>query len=231
VSELSGCGTRLSTDLLELLPRHIRLVFKKEELSYLHRHSSRLLSTLSLVKSFPLTSLLDVGSGSGGFLLLLPPAWRRVGVDSPPNAELAKKRGIDSIGLDLEKEDLPLEDNMFDLVTLLEVIEHIRNKKQVLSEAFRVLKENGHLVVTTPDAGMPFWWLRDRILDAPGIGELVFRLRTGRSPDQLDSHKGCLRENELIDLISSEGFVIVGRRRFKIFQPDDDIVVIGRKHS
>src|SRR5712692_9680042 len=32
---------------------------------------------------------------------------------------------------------------MFDLVTLLEVIEHIRNKKHVLSEAFRVLKEKG----------------------------------------------------------------------------------------
>ncbi len=214
---------------MDLLPLHVRMLLKKEELNYLRRHSSRLLSTLSLVKSFPITSILDVGSGSGGFLLLLPPAWRKVAVDSPLNAELAEKRGIESVGLDLEKEDLPLEDNMFDLVTLLEVIEHIRNKKHVLFEVYRVLKEKGHLIVTTPDARNPFWWLRDRILDAPGIGKLVFRLRTGRFPDRLDTHKGSVHENELTDLISSEGFVIVGRERFRIFQPNDDMVVIGRK--
>src|SRR6266516_1641277 len=118
----------LSTELIDLFPRHIRLKLKKEELNYLHRHSSRLLATLSLVKSFQITSILDVGSGSGGLMLLLPLAWRRIAVDSPQNAELAKKRGIDSVGLDLEKEGLPLEDNTFDLVTLLEVIEHIKNK-------------------------------------------------------------------------------------------------------
>jgi len=205
-------------------------MLKKEELNYLHRHSSRLLATVSLLKCFQITSMLDVGSGSGGFLLLLPPAWRRVGADSPINAELAKKRGIDSVGLDLEKESLPFEDKMFDLVTLLEVIEHIRNKKHLLSEIHRVLKVNGHLVVTTPDARIPVWWLRDRILGAPGIGRLVFKLRTGRPPDPLDSHKGCLRENALIDLIRSLGFVIVGRQRFKIFQPNDDIVLVSRKH-
>ena len=85
--------------------------------------------------------------------------------------------------------------------------------------------------MTTPDAGIPIWWLRDRILDAPGIGKLIFRLRTGRFPDRLDSHKGCLSESELTDLLGSEGFVVAGRGRFKIFQPNDDIVLIGRKHS
>ncbi len=208
----------LSTELMDLFPQQIRLELKKEELNYLHRHSSRLLATFSLVKSFPITSILDVGSGSGGFLLLLPHAWRRVGVDSPGNAELAKKRGIDCVGLDLEREDLPLKDNKFDLVTLLEVIEHIKNKKHVLSEIHRVLKENGHLVVTTPDASVPIWWLRDRILDMPGIGNFVFRLRTGRYPDRLDTHKGGLHENELVDLMSAEGFAIVGRTKLEVYR-------------
>ena len=215
---------------MQLLPQHAGVMPNKEESAYIRRHSSRLLSTLSLVKALPVTSVLDVGAGSGGFLFLLPPSWRRVAVDSPLNAELAKERGIESFGLDLEKDDLPLENNSFDLVTLLEVVEHIGNKKHVLAEIYRVLKENGHLVVTTPDAGMLGWWIRDRILAAPGIGKFVFRVRTGRFPDHLDSHKGCLRENELADLITSEGFVIVGRRRFKIFLPNDDIVLLGRKH-
>lgn len=152
-------------------------------------------------------------------------------IDSALNAAVTRKRGIDSFGLNLEKDRLPLEDNSFDLVTLLEVIEHIENKKHILSEIYRVMRENGHLILTTPDAGVPVWWLRDHILEAPGVGKLIFRLRTGRFPDRLDSHKRCLHENELTDLVTSEGFAIVGRRRFKIFQPNDDIVLIGRKQS
>src|SRR5438876_6258223 len=193
---------------MDLLPQDTRLRLTEEERRYLRRHSPRLLSTLSVVKSLPVKSVLDIGSGSGVFLLLLPPAWRRVAVDSSLNAELARKRGFDSFGLDLEKEDLPIEDNSFDLVTLLEVIEHINHKKHLLSEIYRVLKDNGHLIVTTPDARIPVWWIRDRLFGTPGIGKLVFKLRTGRFPDKLDSHKGCLREKGLIDLIRSEGFVI-----------------------
>ncbi len=214
-----------------LLKKHPKVALNREERNYLRRHSSRLLSTLSLVKSLPITSILDVGSGGGFFLLLVPQEWSKVAVDSPLNAELVSKRGIHSSGLDLEEEAFPFEDNTFDLVTLLEVIEHIRNKSHVFSEIYRVLRQNGLLVVTTPDARNPFWWLRDRILEAPGIGEFVFALRTGRLPGRQDAHRGCLAENDLAELITSGGFVIVGRRRFKIFQSNDDLVLIGRKHS
>jgi SAM-dependent methyltransferase len=160
-------------------------------------------------------------------LHLLPPAWRSVGVDSPVNAELSKKRGIEIVGLDLENEGLPFESNTFELVMLLEVIEHVRNKRHVLCEIYRVLTQDGRLLVTTPDVSVAVWWLRDRILDLPVIGKLVFRLRTGRIPNRLDSHKGCLTENELTDLLRSEGFVVAARGRFRIFQPNDDIVLVA----
>lgn len=216
-------------DLLELLPERIRAELRKEDRRYLRRHSSRLRSTLALVNALQVTSILDVGSGGGIFLLLVPPTWRRMAVDSPSNAKLAKKQGLDSLGLDLEDEDFPLEDNSFELVTLLEVIEHIRNKEHVISEIYRVLKPNGILIVTTPDARNPFWWLRDHMFDAPGVGKMVFKLRTGRLPDSLDLHKGRIGENELTDLISSQRFATVGLGRFKIFRPNDDIVLIARK--
>src|SRR3989442_14587024 len=76
---------------MDLLPQDTRLRLTEEERRYLRRHSPRLLSTLSVVKSLPVKSVLDIGSGSGVFLLLLPPAWRRVAVDSSLNADLAKK--------------------------------------------------------------------------------------------------------------------------------------------
>ena len=219
------------SDVIKLMFQPKEEMLKKEDRGYVRRHSSRFLSTLSLVKSLPITSVLDIGSGTGLFLSMLPLAWEKLGIDSILGAELTRKRGIECIGLDLESEALPIEDNSFDLVTVLEVIEHVRNKKHVLSEAYRVLKDRGFLVVTTPDARIPFWWIRDRILETPAIGKLIFRLRTGRFPVPEDSHKGCLSENELMDLIISHGFAIVGRGRFKIFQPNDDIVLIGRKHS
>ena len=48
-------------------------------------------------------------------------------------------------------EALPFRDNAFDVVTLLDVIEHIpdENEAAVIGEALRVLKSGGRLVVST----------------------------------------------------------------------------------
>lgn len=47
---------------------------------------------------------------------------------------------------------LPFEDNLFDVVTMFQFIEHIRDRKKLLEECRRVLKNNGTLIVTTPNA-------------------------------------------------------------------------------
>lgn len=46
---------------------------------------------------------------------------------------------------------LPFKDKVFDIVLSTEVIEHIDNQNDAIKEMFRVLKENGTLVVTTPN--------------------------------------------------------------------------------
>lgn len=50
---------------------------------------------------------------------------------------------------------LPFPDNSFDIVWSAEVIEHIDNAKQIISEIHRVLKPDGTIVATVPNSC--FW--------------------------------------------------------------------------
>jgi 2-polyprenyl-3-methyl-5-hydroxy-6-metoxy-1,4-benzoquinol methylase len=52
---------------------------------------------------------------------------------------------------DIEQEPLGFEDGTFDVVISFQVIEHIKNDKNYLSELSRVLKKGGVLILATPD--------------------------------------------------------------------------------
>lgn len=47
-------------------------------------------------------------------------------------------------------DDIPIEDESFDIVLLAEVLEHLENPIDVLKECKRVLKKNGKIVITMP---------------------------------------------------------------------------------
>lgn len=73
--------------------------------------------------------------------------------------EVSKKR-IDrchSIGWEksyfVENEKLPFPDEEFDIINMAEVIEHIPADKigSILLELVRVIKKNGHIIITTPN--------------------------------------------------------------------------------
>ncbi len=53
--------------------------------------------------------------------------------------------------LNLNKDPLPYADEQFDLVTSSEVVEHLESYRGLLREAFRVTKQGGVLIVTTPN--------------------------------------------------------------------------------
>tara|TARA_Y100000310_G_scaffold345688_1_gene468301 strand:- start:6073 stop:6705 length:633 start_codon:yes stop_codon:yes gene_type:complete len=46
---------------------------------------------------------------------------------------------------------LPFKDNSFDVVLIIEVVEHLDNVDQIFSEVRRVLKDGGNVVLTTPN--------------------------------------------------------------------------------
>lgn len=73
------------------------------------------------------------------------------GVDAASMAvDICKGRGLSIIQHDLNQ-PLPFSDREFDLVTCIEVIEHLFNPASVLSEVRRILRDDGFLVISTPN--------------------------------------------------------------------------------
>lgn len=98
--------------------------------------------------------VLDIGCGAGNMFHHLARYGLVVGVDNNPKPlVIARERGYDAReGL---AEDLPLDDETFDLVALLDTVEHCDDDMAVLRECYRVCAPGGHLVVTVP----AFMWL------------------------------------------------------------------------
>jgi SAM-dependent methyltransferase len=98
--------------------------------------------------------VLDAACGVGyGSAHLAESANRVVGVDRSADAiayartEYAR-RNVEFLEGDLL--ELPFEDGAFDVVCAFEAIEHIDDQRRFLSEAARVLRPHGTLLVSTP---------------------------------------------------------------------------------
>jgi len=77
-----------------------------------------------------------------------------VGVDNNPRPlVVARERGYEV--REGQAESLPVDDEAFDLVALLDTVEHCEDEEAVLKECYRVCAPGGHLVVTVP----AFMWL------------------------------------------------------------------------
>src|SRR4051812_15293067 len=102
-------------------------------------------------------TLLDVACGGG----LLSPhvrqlGYRHVGVDlSPTAAPVAREHGVAVVRGDALR--LPFADRAFDVVVAGEVLEHVADHEGAVTEACRVLRVGGTLVVDTIAAT---WWGR-----------------------------------------------------------------------
>jgi ubiquinone/menaquinone biosynthesis C-methylase UbiE len=90
---------------------------------------------------------LEIGVGTGRFAQPLGVAF---GIDpSKKMLEIAKKRGIKTfVG---EGENLPFTDNEFDYVLIVITICFVKKPEKVISEARRVLKNNGKLIIGIVD--------------------------------------------------------------------------------
>jgi SAM-dependent methyltransferase len=103
------------------------------------------------LKAVPHGRLLDVGSGSGDWLLFMRElGWQVEGIDFDDRAvKIAIERGLAVRCGALEQQSFP--DSSFDAVVLNHVIEHVPDPVGTLVESARILRSGGKLVIFTPN--------------------------------------------------------------------------------
>jgi SAM-dependent methyltransferase len=106
--------------------------------------------------------ILDVGCGTGANLLMLSNYGDAEGVDISEDAlAFCRDRGLDKVRLGAG-EELPYDDGTFDLVTALDVVEHMDNDLAGLKEMKRVLRPGGRVLLFVPTF-MFLWGLQDDV--------------------------------------------------------------------
>ena len=110
---------------------------------------------LEIFSKYEFERILDVGCGDGNFSMLMGEACKAkevYGIEiSEKGVEMARKNGVKCYFLDVDQEDFPFEDNFFDAVTALELIEHLFDPDHFLDEVYRVLKPKGIFALSTPN--------------------------------------------------------------------------------
>lgn len=97
--------------------------------------------------------MLDVGCGDGVIYFFLKNKVQEIyGIDNNKKDLLkAKKNRLRTKVCYLDTEKFPFNNNYFNVVTCLDVIEHIKNPNFLLSEIYRVLEKEGILILSTPN--------------------------------------------------------------------------------
>jgi SAM-dependent methyltransferase len=107
-------------------------------------------------------NILDVGCGTGANLEMLSQFGAAEGVDVSPEAlSFCRERGLNNVRLG-QAEQLPYSDNSFDIVTGLDVVEHLDDDVAGLREMARVLRPGGYALLFVP-AFMFLWGVQDDI--------------------------------------------------------------------
>lgn len=146
-------------------------------------HYARFREALKLVKRDESAEVLDIGSADGTFSEVLfkkIQPKRLVGIDvlqssvDYANRRFAKNKRMTFRVADAHK--LPFQDQSFDAVFCLEVLEHVFDPAQVIGEIKRVLRSGGYCIALVPSESWLFkivWWfwtkMKGRIWDVAHV--------------------------------------------------------------
>ena len=130
--------------------------------------------------------VLDIGCGTGTMLTYLARYGDAEGIDMDAEAiRYCRERGLTRVS-QAGADPLPYGENTFDLVTALDVVEHIEDDRSALGEAFRVLRPGGSLLLSVP----------------------AYRFLWGRQ-DDINLHKRRYVAREVRERLTTAGFRVV----------------------
>ena len=94
--------------------------------------------------------ILDIGCGTGAMSKKLAPWGTVVSADFSPIALAFSRRRQLNLLCASDAMRLPFQDESFDLVVAMDILEHVRDDAAALSEIHRVLKRGGRVIATVP---------------------------------------------------------------------------------
>lgn len=161
-------------------------MYKTEDSHWWHWAKRRFVKMLiNSIALKPSPSLLDVGCGTGKMMETLSLYGKVSGVDISTEALLfCKKRNLVDVKKG-EAEHLPYVGETFDIVSVLDVLEHVDDTVSI-REIKRVLKKKGFVIITVP----AFSWLWSKW-------------------DVALHHKRRYTKSHLKEILEKEGFSII----------------------
>ena len=126
--------------------------------------------------------VLDVGCGWGGKMLYYADNTQLNtihGFDIPPyNPEVseafARAKNLNNcVFTAAYAEDIPYDDNRFEVVIIDDVLEHVQGPEKTVAESYRVLKPGGTLIIKSPSFKMMDAHHLDNAITLPGIHYLL----------------------------------------------------------
>ena len=128
---------------------------KDKERSYSSHIIPDLLRVIANLKNQNIDKVLDIGCGYGGITKLVGDylgASELHGIDIDDEAVISvEQKGIKALNLDAENEELPYEDNYFDLILSLGVLDYFKFWDHPILEIRRVLKVGGYVLISLPN--------------------------------------------------------------------------------
>jgi SAM-dependent methyltransferase len=172
--------------------------------------------------------VLENGCGVGMYVEHLAPyAGRVIGLEYDFARAVEARQLADRLAnaeiLCAAGENLPFPSGSFDLILSHEVLEHVRDDRQAVSEMTRILRPGGRMVIFVPNRGYPFethgiyWRGRYRFGNIPLVNYLPRRLR-----DRLAPHVRIYTHRDLERLFA--GLPVRFIQRTVIFGAYDNVI-------
>ena len=112
---------------------------------------SILASTIQRLRLPERAEILEIGCGTGGNLAMLSKFGQLQAMEYDATARsIASNLNCCPVVAGGLPEAVPFDDHAFDLVCLLDVLEHIEDDRAALARAARLLKASGQILVTVP---------------------------------------------------------------------------------
>ncbi|MBD0390076.1 MAG: class I SAM-dependent methyltransferase [Nostoc sp. C3-bin3] len=166
-------------------------------LGFFYREKMRAIHRISPDQSFQ--NILEVGGGQSGLTALLFPHAQVTNIDlNPEYAQAACNRQERVRFVCGDATALPFENQSFDAVTMFDLLEHVPDDRKAVSEALRVLRPGGFLLISTPNENWRFPYYGFMKSICPSEAEVMAEwghVRRGYTLDELKNLIGLPCQN------------------------------------